>query len=710
MISLDTEATGLDLYHGCRPFLVSICHDDGSVETWEWSVDPETRKVLVEKHDLEEIQEVIDESDEQVGQNIKYDVTGLELLFNDAGLKLYWPWTSTHDTLFSGHLLASNQPHDLATMCLVYLRRNIKPLERKLVEAVKQARNVAKSNYPTWRIATKGMKELPSIKEKVWACDYWLPRALHIKLKTPNWDTWKDVCRKYAESDSVHTLLLCQAHQTELKRRGLTRIYNERRKLLPIVPAMQYIGVTGSYDRLDEIKKEYETQSNMYESICTRIASEYDYQLELPKSGVNKSLSEFIFGKVCTNCDGTCVVTKYLTESSFSQVPCHVCKGTGYVGNLHLRPVKYSARTGKPSLGRDSLTYWVNNLKPRSMPRAFIHALREKRRYDTSLSYIEGYERFTIPIQDGSLLQTFFIMHPGLNPTGSDTLRWSSQNPNQQNISKQSVGSHTLRYAFGPRKGREWWSLDAANLELRLPAYEADETEMIELFERPDDPPYYGSYHLLVFDVLHPQKFKKHGAECKNVFKSTWYQWTKNGNFAVQYGAMEESGTADRAYHLKGAQAKVKNRFQRITALNRKMIAHAEKYGFVETMPDKSIDPDRGYPLLCSRSKWGKILPTVPLNYHIQGTACWWMMRAMIKVQAYLDQWNIGLKHRQGYYMIMQVHDELVFDFPQKSKMGNLPIIRKVQKIMESCGDDIGVPTPVSVTYHLNNWSEGVDV
>ena len=75
------------------------------------------------------------------------------------------------------------------------------------------------------------------------------------------------------------------------------------------------------------------------------------------------------------------------------------------------------------------------------------------------------------------------------------------------------------------------------------PAYEAGEEEMISLFEKPDEPPYFGSNHLLAFDILHPDKWDRDDPEgllkAKKEYASTWYQWTKNGNFAVQYGAME---------------------------------------------------------------------------------------------------------------------------------------------------------------------------
>jgi hypothetical protein len=248
--------------------------------------------------------------------------------------------------------------------------------------------------------------------------------------------------------------------------------------------------------------------------------------------------------------------------------------------------------------------------------------------------------------------------------------------------------------------------LDAKNIELRIPAYVAGETEMIALFEKPDEAPFYGSNHLLVFSILHPKLFAKHGAEVKNLFASTWYQWTKNGNFAVQYGATERSGTADRAYHVKGAQKKVKARFSNITKLNDRLIEFAQENGYVETLKDKAIGAERGYPLETARGDWGKVRPTVPLNYYVQGTAMWWMSKAMVRCQDYIDELNAT--REDNYAMIMQVHDELVFDFPYVEDKGNLPLVEEIRKLMELGGDDIGMPTPCSIDYHPNNWSESL--
>lgn len=324
----------------------------------------------------------------------------------------------------------------------------------------------------------------------------------------------------------------------------------------------------------------------------------------------------------------------------------------------------------------------------------------------------------------------WYVLHPSLSLTGTDTLRWSCQNPNTQNIGKGGIDGdvRSLRYCFGPAPGREWWSLDAKNIELRIPAYEAEEEDFIALFERPDEPPYFGSNHLLVSHILHEDLFNQcmgedgqlDGRIFKKRYASTWYQRIKNGNFAVQYGAIDKddgTGTADRAYGVPGAQARIKARFKKQEALNQKWIRFAEKYGYVETMPDLSVDPTKGYPLLCTRTEWGRILPTVPLNYHVQGTAMWWMHRAVVRVQAKLDEWN-RREGKEEYKMVLQVHDELVFDFPKSlvhpkhngGKGSNLWRVKVIQGLMEQGGLDIGVPTPTSCELHELTWAEGVSI
>ena len=749
-LSLDTECTGLDLRHGAKPFLVTICNDASEQTWWEWPVDPLTRQPVVPPNDLYEIQRAIDKADFLVLQNPKYDVTALQTVFKGS---LNWDWGKVYDTLLAGHLLESNGLHDLTSMALIYLGVDVKPWEDKLEVAVKESRKLAEDIYPNWRIAKKGLPEMPSVKEKVWKSDIWLPTAIaneqgypHGECEVVNkkrkpfdvyigrgsdWGNpfvigkdgnrravinkyrrwiqkqptllkripeldgkrlgcfckprvchgdvlaellsehrhpWYDVGADYANSDSETTLAVFKQQRKLLKERGLWRIYLERLKVLPIVHQIEDHGITLSKVRLGELNTECKTESEKAEGICNTVADSYDFKLELPKGASNNSLRAFIFD-----------VLKLISS-------------------------RYSDKTGDPSLDKFAVEDWIATLPKTSRALRFIKALQRKRKRDTALSFIESYKKFWLPVKPAQA--GWCMIYSSLNPTGTDTLRFSSSNPNAQQISKQEETN--LRYCFGPAPGREWWSLDAKNIELRIPAYEAGETEMIDLFERETEGPYYGSVHMLMFAVLHPDKFARDKMDCKKKYAATWYQWTKNGDFAVQYGSVEQSGTADRAYHVPGAFQKIKSRFKQIHGpggLNERMIAHADKYGYVETMPDKTVNPNHGYPLRCSRSNSGKVLPTVPLNYHVQGTAMWWMMKGMIRCQAYLDKLNARPKS-PGYHMIMQVHDELVFDFPAGKKY-NLLKVGKLRMLMEKGGDDIGIPTPVSIEYHPNNWGEG---
>jgi DNA polymerase I-like protein with 3'-5' exonuclease and polymerase domains len=695
MIALDCETTGVDLHHGAKPFFVSTCNEEGEQQYWHWEVDPRTREPRIPGEDLHEIQEILrrarswnKHSQEAapryalILQNPKFDARALATIGVTS-----WPWEATFDTLLAGHLLASNRLHDLTSMALQYLGVDLLPAEEALKEAVQAARRLARSKFPQWKIAGSDLPSMPSARETTWRHDYWLPRALACELGYPSDHPWHEVLQIYANQDSSATLALWQVQREEIERRGLWEIYEERRKLLPIAYQMEERGITLSGERLQKQVREYQEESDRASRFCTNLAKRRGIELSLPKSGNNKRLLEFAFEV------------------------------------LKLPVLKRSPETGNPSLDKTVLEAYEHTLPARSQQLAFIRALRGKRKRDTALQYMKGYRRFWKPVLTGNG-EGWFVLHPSLNPTGTATLRWSSQSPNEQNIAKQE--GFNLRYAFGPAPGREWWSLDAKNIELRLPAYLSGEKELIDLFERSEAPPYYGSTHLLNFHTVYPDIWEealrevgeeKVGPYCKKKYASTWYQWCKNGDFAVQYGAIdrpEGKGTADRAFHRAGSHARLKQRFVKLEKLNQNCIRFAEKHGYVETIPDRSVNPNRGYPLLCTRTEYGRILPTVPLNYKIQGSAMWWTARAMVAVQARLAAW----RSEEGFdgHITLQVHDELVLDFPkslcpprESQKLSNLWRIREIQDLMARIGEDFvpRVPTPVGVEYHSDNWSEG---
>lgn len=671
--AIDTETTGLDIKHGCRPFLVTAC-PIGSNEAmwWEWEVDPESREVQYDPDDLKEIRELIQDADRIYMHNAQFDV---EALLSIPGLLKEWDWAKTQDTTYMAHLLASSLPKNLEFLSQHYLNFEMGDPEETLRLVVNKCRNMARSNYPDWQIAEKGHPQLPTTSGKLWKADMWLPAAIAKQEGRDPDDEYFRLCSDYANLDSAVTAALVPIFQAQIKERKLRRIYRERLKLLPIVAGMQTQGITISGERLELRKQEYAEEAERLGKVCVGIAKSMGYDLVLPKSGNNKSLVDFVFDV------------------------------------LELEPIAFTPK-GMPSLNKRALQEYLEVLPPRKKAHRFLLSLIRKRQRDTAVTYLEGYKRFWLKHEEPG----WYVLYPSLNVVATNTLRWSSSHPNEQNISKQE--GFNLRYCFGPAPGREWWSFDAKNIELRLPAYEAGEYEMIQLFERPNDPPYFGSNHLLAAHVIHPRRFEEcvneegeiDGRIFKSRYASSYYQWTKNGNFAVQYGATESSGTADRAYHVQGAQRKIRQRFKRIARLNRRMINYAESWGYVETIPDRTVDPHRGYPVQCLRNEFSRSKPTIPLNYHIQGTAMWWMMKAMIRCEEYLQELRA-----QGIdaYMVMQVHDELVFDFPAAPpeysgdrKRYNRRYVAEIIRRMEHGGDDLGIPTPVSAEYHPNNWSE----
>lgn len=776
MISLDCETTGVDLHHSARPFFVTTCNEDGLQRFWEWFVDPLTRAPIIPESDLGALREILNPYNDEchgdrfgfIGQNFKFDVTALATIIPEVATD--WMWEITQDTLLAGHLLASNQPHDLTSMAIQYLGIDITPFETRLEKACKKCRGMVQQaklavkrgkepkSIAAWKIAEEGLGGMPSAgagagkaargeeHDTKWKYDSWLPRAMAREMEYPvpdedcthlwnlesglvcskcNGHRWWVILSEYANTDSEITMMLWNAQEEELHRRKLWNIYEERRKLLRVAFGMEQRGVTVNGNHLDELLTLYRREIAKAERTCHSIANSYNYSLELPKgASPNRSLRTFMFD---------------------------------VLGVEKIRGKK--SKTSAPTLDKEAMGQYSVTLPETSRAGVFVKTLLGKRSRDTAVTYLEAYKRFWLPLsgeiskKDGEILP-WYCLHPSLNMTGSDTLRWSSSRPNSQNISKREIECNkckgegckwcrfsgknlrSLRYCFGPEPGMEWWSCDAKGIEDRLPAYKSGQQELIDIFERADDPPYYGSNHLLRFHTVYPDLWDqavaevgldKAGPYCKKKYASSWYQWCKNGGFAIQYGAVDRAGgggTADRAFHKNGAHTLLKERFSNLEQLNQQCIRHAEKYGYVETMPDKTVDPSRGYPLLCTRTEWGKILPTVPLSYYIQGTAMWWMGKAMIRCQELFDRWNdeegyTGSQTRYGYNIALQIHDELVFSFPRSAispkedlmgKESNLWRVRLAMDAMAMGGDDIGIPTPVSCSYHTDNWAEGVDL
>ena len=687
IISLDTETCGIDFIHGAMPFFVTTCSDDGTILFWEWDVNPLTRKPEIPDGDLADIAEMLDAADLIYLQNSKFDARALIAI----GLEL--PWDKVRDTLVMGHLLASNHRHDLTWMCVEYLGVDIEPFEKDVEDATKLARRIAKKDYPTWQLASKGLPNMPSVKggskrdeDKPWKNDMWLPRAL-IKAGMPQYapQHWQTACSKYANADSEHTLYLGLEMEKLIRDRGLWAIYEERMKLPRIACEIECYGVTAIGDWTEATIQEYTDYVEDAEQKLVEIAAGYSHELQLAKgAAINNNMREFFY------------------------------KG------LEL-PIVYSKKTGNATLDKEAMQEYLTTTE--GPPHDFVKTLTLKRNRDTAISYMQAYRRFWVPVVGSS---GYYHIHPNLNPCGTDHLRWASNSPNLQNVGKQEMRCESCdgegcdecggtgltmmsaRNCFGPAPGREWLSMDYESIEKRIPAFECVEPALIEIFDKPNEPPYWGSDHNLLASLLWPDKYNPI-AHIKGEFKKRYineYKRAKNTNFAKQYGAGKRK--VDTTAGIVGAFERIDRGMPLLAALQAKYLDIAERTGFVETIPDKSVDPTRGYPILASRTEDGRVLSTTPFNYHVSGSACWCKNKALVRCSEQLRQWR-----REGFDgdIALEIHDEILFDFPRgKTLDENKGRALILKGLMEKSGDDIGIPCPVSAELHTESWAKGVSI
>jgi DNA polymerase I-like protein with 3'-5' exonuclease and polymerase domains len=749
VISLDTETTGSDFRHGARPYFVTVCSDDGDIRYWEWEVDPLSRKVFVPDSDRRELEnllagirnwgtfaEDVRQRHRVVGQNIKFDAHALCSLGIGP-----WPWDMTDDTLLAGHLLASSLPHDLTRMVMQYLEEDIEPFEDRLEGCIKEARRFASRHLPDWAIAEKGREDMPSAKEKTWKVDGWLPRAVAKRFEYPiplpdcihsfakdricvgcgGHEYWT-ILRDYSNTDSAYTLKLWFEMRRQLEGRGYLAHYRHRMELDPVLWQIESRGVTSHAGRHRNQYEEYSATAQVEGKTLVDLAAEDGYLLELPKGNRNNSLTNYCFGYAigkCDRCGYEIVLTREQSRNlrplADKKTPCRQClqrriepQGIPTITDypcLDLPVIKVSEDTGNPSLDKEVISDYLTSVLPHdSKQHRFIKALAAKRKRDNSLQFLASYEKYWRVLGEDEPANPWRILYPSINPTGTDTLRLSCSNPNAQQVDKHPDNQgFSLRSVFGPAPGREWWPIDYENLELRIPAFEAGEEELMRVFLHPDDPPYFGSYHLVIFDLLHPKVFKEFGALVKDIpeYKATLYQWIKNGNFAVLYGAQEAK--ADATYHVKGAYKLIRHRFPKMASLSDRMVQFANKNGYVETIPNSLIGAGKGYPLMVTRSERGQVEPTKPLNYHVQGTACETANIAVVLCSRQLDEWRA----ESGFdaWIPLYVHDELVFDLPKGGKK-NLPKVRRLARLMESVGEGINIPLKAAWKYCPESWAK----
>lgn len=271
-------------------------------------------------------------------------------------------------------------------------------------------------------------------------------------------------------------------------------------------------------------------------------------------------------------------------------------------------------------------------------------------------------------------------IHTDFNQCVAATGRLSSSNPNLQNIPIRTKRGREIRKAFIADEGFKLLSADYSQVELRVIASIAEDENMMGAFKGGEDIHSRTAKEIFDLDSL-DQVTPDHRRKAKEV------------NFGIPYG-VSAYGLASRLgiNNEEGKQMidQYFNRFPGILRYINETKQFAKEHGYVKTLMGR-----RRYIPDINSSNWNvrSFAERTAINMPIQGTAADIIKVAMIDIQDYIDEHNLGTR------MLLQVHDELIFEIPE-SEQDTVPA--KLKELMEKACE---IEVPLKVDMGLaENW------
>jgi len=272
-------------------------------------------------------------------------------------------------------------------------------------------------------------------------------------------------------------------------------------------------------------------------------------------------------------------------------------------------------------------------------------------------------------------------VHTSYNHTVTATGRLSSSDPNLQNIPIRAEEGSRIRQAFIPEKGWVIVSADYSQIELRILAHLSQDKTLMEAFQKDED--IHARTASEIFGVPMEKVTPPMRREAKVI------------NFGIIYGMSAYGLSQQLRSDPKVAQTYIDEYFKKYTGVQtyiEKGLEEAREKGYVTTLLHRRrYLPDIHSSTVAIRQATERMAINTPL----QGTAADIIKVAMIHIQNRIEELGLSTK------MIMQVHDELVFEVPEEELQKALPLI---QKEMETVMD-LSVPLKVSI-HAGKNWAE----
>jgi DNA polymerase-1 len=272
-------------------------------------------------------------------------------------------------------------------------------------------------------------------------------------------------------------------------------------------------------------------------------------------------------------------------------------------------------------------------------------------------------------------------VHTSYHQAVAATGRLSSSDPNLQNIPVRSAEGRRIRQAFIAEAGYEMLAADYSQIELRIMAHLSADEGLVQAFARGED--------------IHRATAAEVFATTPDQVSSDQRRSAKAINFGLIYG-MSAFGLARQLGIERGqAQRYVDLYFQRYPGVKAYMESTRElarQQGYVETLFGRRLYlPD----IKARNAQRRQAAERTAINAPMQGTAADIIKKAMLSVYAWINSQPIDIK------MIMQVHDELVFEVP----VADLQSVRgEISARMESAAE-LSVPLVVDIGSG-GNWDE----
>src|SRR5690606_3034074 len=270
-------------------------------------------------------------------------------------------------------------------------------------------------------------------------------------------------------------------------------------------------------------------------------------------------------------------------------------------------------------------------------------------------------------------------IHTNFNQVMAATGRLSSYGPNLQNIPVRTALGREIRKAFVPERGWKLMAADYVQIELRILASMSGDEAMQEAFRKGED--IHAATAARVFGVPLDKVTRDQRRKAKEV------------NYGIPYG-VSAWGLAQRLRApVKEAQDLIDQymrSYPRITQFLAKLVEDARQKGYAETM----LGRRRYIPGINARNRNERsAAERIAVNMPIQGTQADMIKIAMVRLKQRMD------KEKLRSRMLLQVHDELIFEAPE----GELDVLAAMLREEMTGALELRVSVEVDINV-ADNW------